>query len=195
MKFLAWLPVVFVVVGACGGQSTVVTAALTNACPGNIPWMYPPVPPLNTAIWQYSKTNLGRQVGDGQCAELPDVALKGFGAYTFYDLGPSKGNDVDYVWGDLVEVVTPGMRLVNVLPGDVVQFANADFKWQVSNNGWYTAVDTHHTAVVEAVSADGANLCVFQQNAGGKLFVTYGFYEVSGMTQGVLHVYRPRAKR
>ena len=112
---------------------------------------------------------------------------------TFFELGPSTGNDVDYVWGDLVSVVTPAApRLVNVLPGDVIQFANADFTWQEVNRSWYTAVDTHHTAVVQVVSADGANVCVFQENANGNLFITYGFFEVAGMTQGTLHVYRPK---
>jgi hypothetical protein len=187
--------IIAVTVGACAPTPSTVSTAQINPCPTNVAWGYPALPQLNNELWQYSQANLGRQVGDGQCAELPNVALRYYGAATFSDLGPSAGSDVDYVWGDLVNVVTPAQpRLINVLPGDVIQFANADFRWSTGNNGYYTSIDTHHTAVVQAVSADGANVCVFQQNASGKLYVTYGFFEVSGITRGVLHVYRPRNK-
>lgn len=194
MKCLAWVAVLLVPLAACVQQPSTITESQISPCPPNVPWTYPSLPPLNAELWSYSKANLGRQVGDGQCAELPDVALRLYGAASFYELGPSAGTNVDYVWGDLVNIVTPQQpRMINVLPGDVIQFANADFKWATSNTSWQTSIDTHHTAVVQAVSADGANVCVFQQNAGGKLYVTYGFFEVSGMTQGVMHVYRPKA--
>jgi hypothetical protein len=182
-----------IVLSACAQRSTVAIAA-ANPCPTNVPWTYPPVPQLNTELWQFSKSHLGTQVGSGQCAELPNVALRQYGGATVSDLGPT-GASSDYVWGDLVQMVTPqAPRLMNALPGDVIQFQNASFRWQETNRSWETAIDTHHTAVVQAVSPDGAHLCVFQENAGGQLYVTNGYFEVAGMTGGVMHVYRPRQK-
>jgi hypothetical protein len=189
MKAFASVVVPIVLVGACAPRANSAPAA--GGCPSNVAWVYPPLPPLNTALFQYSQSHLMQTVGKGECAELPQLALLQYGGATFEELGttPIAG---DYVWGDLVDTVTPATpRMIQVIPGDVIQYAAADFRWQVATNAWETEVAEHHTAVVAAVSADGANVCVFQQNSGGQPYVTYGYYEVAGMTSGVLHVYRP----
>ena len=192
MKCLGWVIAGVVLFGACAPSAS--NAAALSGCPVNIAWMYPALPTLNTALWQFSKSNVGRTVGTGECADVPELALRQYGGATFEDMGTTN-LPADYIWGDLVEIVTPANpRFINVLPGDVIQYANADFKWQVGANAWETDVADHHTAVVSAVSADGANVCVFQQNSDGRRYVTYGFYEVAGMTSGVLHVYRPRPR-
>jgi len=188
--FCVALPVALL--AACGLAPGAAPAPL--GCPANVAWVYPPLPPLNRELWQFSQAHLGQTVGTGECAEIPELGLRQVGGATTDDLGTTNIAG-DYVWGDLVDTVTlSSPRLANVLPGDVIQFADADFRWQVAANAWETDVADHHTAVVSAVSADGANVCVFQQNSGGKRYVTYGYYEVVGITSGVLHIYRPKVR-
>jgi len=192
MKSLAWMAVPIVLVGACAPSANGPPGG--PSCPSNVAWVYPPLPPLNSALWQFAESHLGQTVGTGECAEVPELALRQYGGATIEELGTTNIAG-DYVWGDLVDTVTlASPRLIQVIPGDVIQYADADFRWQVAANAWETDVADHHTAVVAAVSADGANVCVFQQNSGGKRYVTFGYYEVAGMTSGVLHVYRARPR-
>jgi hypothetical protein len=192
MKSVVWVVVLTVLVGACGRSANDPSGG--PSCPSNVAWVYPPLPPLNSALFQFAQSHLGQTVGTGECAEVPELGLRQYGGATIEELGTTHIAG-DYVWGDLVDTVTLGSpRLIQVIPGDVIQYADADFRWQVAANAWETDVADHHTAVVAAVSADGANVCVFQQNSGGKRYVMYGYYEVAGITSGVLHVYRPRPR-
>jgi len=66
---------------------------------------------LEAAVTKWAHNHLGKQVGDGQCGELADVALQALGAKPFWQLGPT-GPDADYVWGSRVLKYGSGQCLV-----------------------------------------------------------------------------------
>jgi hypothetical protein len=188
------------VLSACGGtdlkteDGSELQSASSSAsvCPSSIKWVYPRVSNLNYKVLSYARNNLGKGVGNGECADLPNQALRALGAKTFYNLGPT-GLDADYVWGNVrfnASVGSSILPLSKVVPGDVLQFRNARFRWR-DGNSTYSSSASQHTAVVEAVSSDGQSLCVLEQNSQSRRFVTYGFYKMSGLQSGNVKFYRP----
>jgi len=156
--------------------------------------------PLNEAVLAYSKANLNKQVGDGECAALANAALKEAGAKPHREF-PDSPNEGDYVWGELVfgYEVKNGKPAVEgsptkVRPGDIVQYRDAKFVGRRPGGGTYSASAPHHTAVVGAVSADGKVIGLLQQNTNGKRFVTEATQVLTDLQSGWLKVYRPVAK-
>src|SRR5581483_10484488 len=66
-------------------------------------------------VLAFAKGQLGKQVGNGQCAVLVIEALKAAGAKTTVDYGVN-GPGKDYIWGTEVK------KYPDVKPGDIVQF-------------------------------------------------------------------------
>jgi hypothetical protein len=153
--------------------------------------------PLNEAVVAFCKANLGKQVGEGECAHLAGAALKEAGAkpHRAFPDSPNKG---DYVWGTLVfgmefkdgKGSTEGSP-TKVRPGDIVQYRDAKFSGRKPTGGTYTSSAAHHTAVLAAVSPDGKVLSLLQQNSGGKRYVTEATQVLTDMQAGWLKVYRP----
>jgi len=111
---------------------------------------------LRAAVLAYARARIRRRVGDGQCFALADRALRQANARSAADYGTVTA-DGDYVWG-------ASITLAEVQPGDIVQFR--EFKWKVTraNGAWAEETRPHHTAVVQAVAADGV-ISVLEQNA------------------------------
>jgi hypothetical protein len=118
----------------------------------------PPLPPLNAKVVEFAKEHLGKPVGDGICITLAKEALEAAGA---------KGSDFrepngDYVWGDQV----PDFK--DVLPGDILQFRDANFRGQKALGGGrrmtFFANYDHHTAVVAKVEKGGKLITIYHQN-------------------------------
>src|SRR5689334_9418452 len=53
---------------------------------------------INTQVLAFAKKNLGKKVGDGECATLASEAVKSAGGVSFSKLGPT-GVNANYVWG------------------------------------------------------------------------------------------------
>jgi hypothetical protein len=111
----------------------------------------------------YARRQRGARVGNGQCFDLADTALRGAGAKSAADYG-KVSPDADYTWG------TP-VTLSALQPGDVIQFRNYTYESVVvtkTDKGTTTdeiAQDRpHHTAIVESVGEGGA-VTVLEQNA------------------------------
>ncbi len=118
----------------------------------------PPLPPLNAKVEAFTRSHLGRPVGDGICVTLAVEALRDAGAR-----GPSFDEpNGDYTWGD------PVASIKDALPGDILQFRDAVFqgKRSLGRGRWTTWHDeyAHHTAVVAKVSADGKLVTIHHQN-------------------------------
>jgi hypothetical protein len=156
--------------------------------------------PLNEAVVAFCKANLGKQVGEGECAHLAGAAFKEAGAKPHREF-PDKPNEGDYVWGELVF----GMEFKNgkgsiegsptkIRPGDVVQYRDAKFAGRRPTGGTYSSSAAHHTAVVSGVSPDGKVITILQQNTNGKRFVTEDVQVLTDMQAGWMKVYRPVAK-
>ncbi len=110
-------------------------------------------------ILNFASTNNGTKVGNGECFDLVDKALRAAGAKSAADYGKVAA-DANYVWGSPVTLAT-------VQPGDVIQFNN-----YVAT----TVIDTpkatdsthadrpHHSAIVKSVDGNGV-ITVWEQNA------------------------------
>lgn len=151
------------ILGACGefkvgpeSASELDSGGSGGECPTTIDWVFPTIAPLNNYVYGQSRAALGRQIGDGECATLPDTYIRQGHGIPFFNLGPT-GANADYVWGNLVSTITTQSKFARgAVPGDVIQFRDAAFRWTFPNGSWRTASAAHHTAVVSAVSRDAS---------------------------------------
>lgn len=154
---------------------------------------------LGRAVVKFARDQLGKKVGDGQCANLAVAALKTAGAKDTHDFGIS-GVDRDYRWGTLVE------RHEDVQPGDIVQFRKVtiviktEFK---SAKGSGYRIETHryphHTSIIARNLGKG-KFKVLEQNAGPsksqveRQKVQENDLNLSHLTEGKVWIYRPVKK-
>lgn len=152
---------------------------------------------LNQKIYYYALSNLGKQLGDGECATLTYQALKAAQAKNFHELGPT-GQNADYVWGKLVAIVTPAQKkLSSVQVGDIVQFRDVSTYKKITkpDGSWQSWTDryAHHTAIVAGIS--GHQILLFQQNVGNdpqrRKTVQTGRIDLDTLRAGTLWIYRP----
>ena len=142
--------------------------------------------PLNEKVVEFARSKLGQKVGDGQCSTLAAEALR-------YAGGRRRRGDGG-TWGDELT------SLLDVKPGDIVQFENVEFSHAyVREDG---AVITqkmsfgHHTAVVSRVRKRGTKpiVVVLHQNVGGIQIVEEWTMNMAHKKRGSVKVYRPVAK-
>jgi len=123
---------------------------------GDSPKASAPLPPLNAKVAEFARSHVGAPVGDGICVTLAVEALRASGAKRF-PFVPSG----DYVWGE------PVLDLREVLPGDILQFRDAEFAGSRSLRGrketWHETYP-HHTAVVVATAEKGRLITICHQN-------------------------------
>ena len=139
---------------------------------------------LNQQVVDFANSHLGDHVGGGECAHLVEEALRVAGA-NFLPQDPGNG---DYIWGQLVTVITPGHDsnpTVACVPGDIIQYQN------VSLSGG--SVATHHTAIVGQVDSSGRPTKVYEENSGGDRHDRYDPDVINSatVTAGTIHIYRP----
>ena len=127
------------------------------------------VGPLNADILEFCEANLGKQVGDGECAALAGDAIN----LVHAQKPPNNGKW--YVWG---RELKPGQP---VLPGDIVQLE--DCKWR-------TNAAPHHTQVIRRVL--GPNRYeVLHQHVGASKIVMPGELNMNTLLEGAVKIYRP----
>jgi hypothetical protein len=143
--------------------------------------------PLNRRVLQYCNENLGKRVGNGQCAGLAAQALRHAGARPRAAKGYPAWND--YVWGKqvcLIEGSTDGTRVTSgslddVQPGDIAQFSQVRF---------IAMHAAHHTAVVDYITPK--RLGLISQNGGGdRGVISKGSVRVDKLSQGWIRFYQP----
>ncbi|CAL3964758.1 hypothetical protein PZA11_002313 [Diplocarpon coronariae] len=149
----------------------------------------------SVATW--CESQMGQQVGNGECWTLADEALKAV-AQTCTPSGqepcmPSQS----LVHGHVLYTYCPaksalpdppgGILAAGVARGDIVQILKARF--ESANGSWATAGDPDHTAVVTGVEPSGV-LRVVQQNVGNVKKVMEGKYDMSEMTTGEVRIFR-----
>ena len=142
----------------------------------------------------FCKDNLGKQVGNGECATLAQEAMKTIGAKPFYEYKESPEAS-DYVWGEAVFVLefASGKRKrdptdAKPKPGDVIQYRNATFR-----GSRITFTYPHHTSVIAEVKPNG-DLMVYEQNMNGKKEVMLSTIRPNELVGGWIRVYRPALK-
>lgn len=126
------------------------------------------LPPMNRAVVEHARQNLGRPVREGDCTHLAEECLKAAGT----------GKRGVYRWGRELDDREPW------LPGDIVQMERVEVKAP-----GFQRTFGHHTAVVE--DADFERIMVLHQNAfpDGKN-VQRESWPRAGIT-GVMAAYRP----
>ncbi len=141
--------------------------------------------PLLAKIVDFAKANMGKTVGNGECAGLAAQALKAAGAKPRARVGYPAAND--YVWGEevlLIEAAPDGVKMTgtfeDVKPGYIVQFSNVKFQ---------RAHFAHHTAIVESINRK--RLGLLQQHIGGHRFVVEGAVRIDKLASGWMRFYRP----
>jgi hypothetical protein len=158
----------------------------------------PPVPELNQKVVDFSRGQVGKKVGTGECTGLISAALREAGA-VIPDNRPL-GYDGDYAWGKQVATLTAEKHSVNdILPGDILQFRNVRTYSAIVRGGKFHTRSrefAHHTAVVLAVS--GRDLRVLHSNIKSaddteaqKELVREDTLALSDMKRGTIWVYRP----
>jgi hypothetical protein len=157
----------------------------------------PEVPELNKKVLAFARDNLGKKVGDGECATLAVQALRAAEARPW-----STGREGEYLWGKLVRTVEPKKNLGgDVLPGDILQFRDATL---MSKKGRTTTESSypHHTALVETVKDDGKVVELLHQNAGAagandeeRRKVQRTILHFGDLKKGAIKIYRPEPKK
>jgi hypothetical protein len=131
------------------------------------------IPALNQRVLDFAVTNLGKQVGNGECWELGSEAL------AYANAEPPHGN----VFGDAVP-------LTSMLPGDILEFNNAHF---AGANYWLSLGTPYHTAIVSAVQ--GTSVAMLNQNINHVKLVQITIIHLADLHSGTITVYRPTARQ
>jgi hypothetical protein len=124
---------------------------------------------LNAKVLEFALKNTGKKVGDGECWALAAQALAYAGA------APPKG----YVFGQVVP-------LTQAMPGDILQFYNANF---IGDGYWMIVGRPHHTAIVQSI--DGYQIAVLNQNVNRVKKVQTSVIDMAEFISGTITVYRP----
>lgn len=150
---------------------------------------------LGNTVAQFAETNMGSQVGNGECWTLAERALQNAGARTSTEIMGRIGADANYVWGDAV-----AMGSLEV--GDIIQFRNYTYRFNRSDGSWNEESRPHHTAIVAAVVSAGV-VDVFECNVNGsrnvqrnRLYLQTGAISGGGVTvSGQMWYYRPQPRQ
>lgn len=118
----------------------------------------------------FCKSNLAKQVGNGECWTLADEAFK--------SCGLERPEGQSRVWGRLLD-----LKKEDIEAGDIVEFRSAKF-----SNGTHTG--PNHTAVV-VKGGRREKATIAQQNWGGNRTVGEAPFDAGTLTEGEVMVYRP----
>jgi len=130
---------------------------------------------LGYKVLQFAKSQMGKQVGNGECWTLAHDALQAAGAKR-----PGQELAV-YVFG------TP-VSLQDARAGDILQFENVRF---VSPSGAWQSFG-HHTAIVSGRSGNVIQL--IHQNVNGNRTVQTGTINLAERQGGTIQAFRPVAR-
>jgi hypothetical protein len=126
------------------------------------------IPVLNRRVLQFALSQLGKQVGNGECWTLADQAIKRAGARP----------TVVFNFGRQI-------LLADIKPGDILQFKSVKFQ---TGNFTYLFGTPDHTAIVLGVQ--GTKVSILHQNFGKKIVSTLTV-DFETKTQGQVWAWRP----
>ena len=129
------------------------------------------LPMVNQKVVEFCKSKIGQQVDRGECWDLAKYSLEYAGADWIPPL--DYGDNYNY-------------KKVEILPGDIIQFENAKFEWDLGRMSFPV-----HTAVV--MENKGDNLIIIaHQNFAGKRTVQLTEINLTYLKKGKLDFYRPK---
>lgn len=149
---------------------------------------------INSKVLSFSRAQMGRRVGNGQCTSLATEALTRAGAQGIIRDFPGPG---DYVWGTLAARVaaTPAgvdgiTNLSRTRGGDIIQMRNVFLQGRSPSGGTYWMRADHHTAVLESADPYQGTITVLHQNWNGS-GVRRDVLILGDMKRGWMRIYRP----
>ena len=149
---------------------------------------------INSKVLSFSRAQMGRRVGNGQCTSLATEALARAGAHGIIRDFPGPG---DYVWGTLAARVgansagVSGIASLNrARGGDVIQMRNVFLQGRSPSGGTYWMRADHHTAVLESADPYRGTITVLHQNWNGS-GVRRDVFALGDMKRGWMRIYRP----
>jgi hypothetical protein len=137
-------------------------------------------PALNSKVLQYARSQMGRQVGNGECWTLVDQALRVAGAHR-----PGTAGYGSYVFGKRIS-------RRSLQPGDVIQFENVHVEHHDPNGSWSSNDFPHHTAIVAAVR--GSRVTLLHQNVNGNRTVRMTTLNLADVQRGTMTYFRPQPR-
>lgn len=151
---------------------------------------------LGNAVAQFAQTNLGSQVGNGECWTLAERALQNAGARTSTEIMGRIGPDDDYVWGDAITAASLEV-------GDIIQFRRYTYRYDSSDGSWREESRPHHTAIVASAPDTSGSVEVFECNVNGsrnvqrnRLYLRTGTSSGGSVTvSGQMWFYRPQPRQ
>lgn len=155
---------------------------------------------IGSSMVTYLNENLNNRLGGGESEHLATEALRvNEGEFINAELGVDSPATGDYVWGTLITVISYSNQkwsdsnpTAACQPGDIIQYGgSAEFGT--------TKYATHHTSVVNTVSASTQTAgsrptAVFQQNFNNVRTVQNAAIDTKQLTAGWLRIYRPKAR-
>lgn len=149
------------------------------------------LPPVNAAVVRFCEEHEGEKVGDGTCGALVIAALRSAAAKTSLDHRSADGGTV---WG------TPVERFDDALPGDVIQFNDAQVLVQSPNGTKALCSYPNHAAIV-ARNRGGGRIDAYEQNvatAGAtserRAKMRKRDTDLRNVLKGTIRVYRPEPR-
>lgn len=133
------------------------------------------LPPLNERVLEFVEDHFGKRVGRGECWDLAAEALNA--AHARWDGRLEYGRLVDHTKEE-------------VLPGDIIQLEEAEFRWE--EGGAVNGITMpHHTVVVTGIRSQGAFTIAHQNMEGIGRKVGAGELVLSRLIKGRILIYRP----
>lgn len=131
------------------------------------------LPKVNQQIVSYCKSKIGVKVDRGECWDLARFALDEAGAQ--WERPYNFGVKYNYKKGE-------------ILPGDIIQFENVSFKWDLGAMSF-----PHHTAVV--IENKGGNIIsIAHQNFAGSKKVQLTELNLNYHKKGTMDFFHPVSK-
>lgn len=133
------------------------------------------LPPMNARVLEFVEGHYGKRVGRGECWDLAAEALNA--AQARWDGRLEYGRLVDHTKEE-------------VLPGDIIQLEEAEFRWEEAGavNG---ITMPHHTVVVTGIKSQGVFTIAHQNMEGIGRKVGAGELVLSRLIKGRALIYRP----
>jgi hypothetical protein len=140
----------------------------------------PAADPLSEKVLQFARSNLGKQVGNGECWTLADEALRSAEAHR-----PGTDGYGAYVFGREIDVRA-------LQPGDVMQLDNVRFEHRDASGVGSWEEYPQHTAIVARVK--GGRITLLHQNVRGNRTVHRSTIDLADRKRGTLRYYRPEPR-
>jgi hypothetical protein len=130
---------------------------------------------LNSEVLSFAQSNINKKIGRGECWDLAKYALENSNA----------------IWDHRFEFGRTLKKDECLMPGDIIQFKNAKFKYKEGNKTFYITM-TQHTAIVNKIISEDEIQLIHQNTAFSGKKVGVSSIKFSTMTQGKYTIYRPQ---